>query len=157
VSDANPARATISVAARFGLGVALPAALLAAWILLVVLTGGGREWAPVIAMVGAFVALPLALLLDCWVLFVDWRSHARLAFAGLILPALVGAGIAAFVHGSGAVHRAGAIVVVPFLAAGKAAGHAPLVAFVIWGVALSGVILAARARSAARHAPADLR
>lgn len=148
MSDANPARATISVAARFGLGVALPAALLAAWILLVVLTGGGREWAPVIALVGAFVALPLAILLDCWVLFVDWRGRARLALAGLILPAIVGAGIAAFVHGSGDVHRAGAIVLGPFLVAGKAAGHYPLVAFLIWGIALSGTILAARARAA---------
>jgi hypothetical protein len=147
VSDAKTARASISVATRFWLGVALPAALLAAWILLVVLAGGGREWAPVVALIGAFVALPLAILLNCWVLFVDWRGHARLALAGLILPAIVGAGIAAFVHGSGDVHRAGAMVLVPFLVAGKVAGHYPLVAFLAWGVALSSVILAARARA----------
>ena len=136
----------ISVASRFWLGVALPAALLAAWILLVVLTGHGREWAPVVALVGAFVALPLVLLAGCWVLFVSWRSHARLALAGLILPALIGGGIAAFVHGGGAVHRAGAMLLAPFLALGGIAGHFPLASFVAWGLALGLAIVAARRR-----------
>lgn len=136
----------IPVATRFWLGVALPAALLAAWILLVVLTGQGREWAPVAALLGAFVALPLVLLAGCWVLFVHWRSHARLAFAGLILPAIVGGGIAAFVHGAGAVQRAGALLLAPFLALGGVAGHFPLASFVAWGLALGLVIFAARRR-----------
>lgn len=145
-ADSSPPRATVSVATRFWLGVALPTVLLAAWILLVVLTGGGREWAPVVALIGAFVALPLSMLLNCWVLFVDWRGHARLAFAGLIIPAVVAAAIAAFVHGSGDVHRAGGMLLVPALALGRIAGHHPLVAFVAWGLALGALIIAARAR-----------
>jgi hypothetical protein len=136
----------ITVATRFWLGVALPAVLLAAWILLVVLTGHGREWAPAVALFGAFVALPLVLLGGCWVLFVRWRSPARLAFAGLVLPAIVGGAVAAFVHGAGAVHRAGAMLLAPFLALGGIAGHYPLASFVAWGLALGLVIVAARGR-----------
>lgn len=136
----------ISVATRFWLGVALPAVLLAAWILLVVLTGHGREWAPVVALFGGFVALPLVLLGGCWVLFVRWRSPARLALAGLILPALVGGAVAAFVHGSGAVHRTAAMLLAPFLALGGIAGHYPLASFVAWGLALGVVIFVAHRR-----------
>ena len=80
-----------SVAARFWLGVALPTLIFVFFILfLVFATRLGQGFGPAGVLVLSVFALPVMVLVNCWVLFVNWRSRGLLFAAGLTLPICVG-------------------------------------------------------------------
>jgi len=98
-----PAVYTVSVRARIGNGVLLPLALFLLWqFALIESTRGTGSWAGMLVFFGSLVLVPALLVLDLWVLAVPWRGHFRAFFAGLALPAVVGAieGWAMFASGS---------------------------------------------------------
>lgn len=95
----DPPRA-ISVLARFGNGVALPMVLFVLWQwVLIASTSGTGSWAGMTVFFTSLVTVPALLVLDSWVLAVRWRGHFRAFFAGLALPAIVGAAEFYLMHG----------------------------------------------------------
>lgn len=138
------ARAT--VARKFWLGNALPIVLLAAFIFyLVVVTGRGREWAPLALVAASVVIVPVTMFVNCWVLFIGFRDRLALFLAGLVLPFIVAAALTAYLHGKGDARHAGELFILPFLMSLVAVGNHPLAAFTIWVLAMTVALLAARA------------
>jgi len=138
------ARAT--VARKFWLGNALPIGLLALFIVyLVVVTGRGREWAPLAVLAASVVVVPVTMLVNCWVLFIGFRDRLALFLAGLVLPFVVSAALTAYLHGKGDARDAGELFLLPFLMSLVAVGNHPLAAFTIWVVAMTLALRAARA------------
>ena len=94
-------RQVISVAGRFWLGVALPTLLLVLFLLfLVFVTGHGKGAGPASVFVLSFFAVPIMLIVNCWVLFVRWQDRGWLFAAGTALPLCVGFAAAYMIHGS---------------------------------------------------------
>jgi ABC-type phosphate transport system permease subunit len=94
-------RPQISVAARFWLGVALPTLVLLLFILfLVFVTGQGKGAAPAGVFVLSVFILPVTMLANSWVLFVNWHGRGLLFAAGLALPLFVGCVLTYMIHGS---------------------------------------------------------
>lgn len=130
-----------TVAARFWLGAVLPAVALGLLIALVVATGQGRREAPMILFFASLVAVPAVMLVNSWVLFVDWASRSRLLAAALVIPAVVGVGGVLVVHGTGRWHQLGMLVLLPFL---KVPLTYPRVALALWLLAVVAAFLAAK-------------
>jgi hypothetical protein len=138
----------VSLRARFGFGVVLPHVALIVFLLVLILVGGkGKEFAPVLALILAFVAVPMTVLINCWVLFVDWKGVASSFLAGLIVPALTGLAFALFMMPLGSDRDAGTVLLAPFALVTQAAGRYPLAAACAWVLALAALLLAARART----------
>jgi len=135
----------IAVSTRFWLGSVLPALALGLFIALVLATGQGRQEAPIILFFASLVAVPMVVLLNCWVLFVNWRLRLRLVASACVLPALIGIGSLLFVHGAGRWQDAGLVVLLPFLMV-PMRGIGVLTA--LWTVSIAGLLLAARLRAA---------
>ena len=133
-----------SVSPRFWLGVVLPIVLLALWIALLIATGHGRQGAPLVMFFASFVALPATMLANCWVLFVNWKTRARLFLAGLALPALVGLAAALVVHATGHAQELGMLLLTPFLIFPDAVTQYPRAAFLLWLLAMVALVSAAR-------------
>ncbi|HUN68944.1 MAG TPA: hypothetical protein VMU46_09105 [Burkholderiales bacterium] len=92
-ADASaPSKPAVSVLARIGNGVLLPLALFLLWqFALIESTRGTGSWAGMLIFFGSLILVPALVVLDLWVLAVPWRGHFRAFFAGLALPAVVGA------------------------------------------------------------------
>lgn len=91
MAGAEPA-ARVSVLARTGNGVLLPCVLFVGWqYLLIASTSGSGSWAGMTVFFASLAIVPALLVLNLWVLGVRWRGHFRCFFAGLALPAVVGA------------------------------------------------------------------
>jgi hypothetical protein len=89
----------IPVAARFWLGVALPTLIFVFFILFIVFAARvGQGFAPVVVLLLSAYALPVILLVNCWVLFVDWSSRKLLIAAGLAVPLCVGVAMAILIQ-----------------------------------------------------------
>jgi len=140
-------RPEISVAARLGWGLVLSTLVSAVviWFLTVV-TGSGREFAPLVALLIAFVALPVTMLVNSWVLFVRWRSRRSLFLCSLAIPSLLLSAIMLYVHGYGNVQELGALMLAPMFQMGRYVGSYPLLACCFWLLALTMLFLMARAR-----------
>ena len=90
-----------SVATRFWLGVALPTLVLSLFILfLVFVTGHGKGVAPAGVLVLSVFIVPVTMLVNCWVFFVNWQGRGLLFSAGLAVPLCVGCALALLIHGS---------------------------------------------------------
>jgi hypothetical protein len=133
------------VAGRFWWGVALPTLGLALFIVLIVATGRGKEWAPMVAFFASFVAVPATMLINCWVLFVNWKNRGSFYLGASAIPAVVGIGMSLSVHGTGASQTFGAAVLAPILVVFGAAARFPRSAFALWIVAMIALYLGARA------------
>jgi hypothetical protein len=86
-------------------------------------------------------AVPLVMLLNCWVLFVNWRLRLRLVASASVLPAIVGIGSVLLVHGAGRWREAGMLILLPFLAV-PMRGIGVMTA--LWAISIAGLLLAAR-------------
>ena len=79
-----------SVSTRFWLGVALPMLVFVLFILLIVFAlRVGEGFAPVGVLLMSGYALPVMMLVNCWVFFVVWRNRKYLFTAGLAVPLCV--------------------------------------------------------------------
>lgn len=137
----------VSIATRFWLGVALPHALAVALLLMFIVIGGkGLEWSPFVAFLLALVAMPIAMLVACWVLFVRWRGTVSLATAGLVVPCGMTFLIAWTMMTAGQGSSSGGKAVEPLFRVLALAGHYPWMFAVLWLAALVALILAARSR-----------
>ena len=88
-----------SFAVKFWLGVALPMLLFALFILFIVFAIRlGQGFAPAGVFVLSVYALPVMTLVNCWVLFVNWRSRGLLFAAGLAVPFCVGCAMAILIQ-----------------------------------------------------------
>lgn len=91
MAEAEPA-ARVSILARIGNGVLLPVAFFVGWqYILIASTSGTGSWAGMTVFFASLFVVPALLVLDMWVVLVRWRGHFRCFFAGLALPAVVGA------------------------------------------------------------------
>jgi hypothetical protein len=99
-------RPPISVLARIGNGVLLPVVVFVGWqYLLIASTSGTGSWAGMTIFFASLAVVPGLLVLDLWVLGVRWRGHFRAFFAGLALPAVVGAFETWLLYGPKSQHR----------------------------------------------------
>ena len=137
----------VPVSTRFWLGVALPHAMAFVLLLMFIVIGGkGLEWSPFVAFLLALVAMPIAILIACWVLFVRWRGTLSLAAAGLIVPFGMTFLIAWTMMTAGQHSSSGGKAVEPLFRVLALAGHYPWTFAVLWLAALVALILAARSR-----------
>jgi hypothetical protein len=144
----------VALSARFWLGMALPTIVLAlVTAFLVLVAGQGREAAPLVVLAVSVVALPAAMLANGWVLFAPWRP-AALIVGGFAVPVLIAVAMALYIQGSAGERQLGATMLAPFFAILAVAAKHPVGLLVAWGLALAGVILAARRRRAPK-APLD--
>jgi hypothetical protein len=142
------------VSSRFWLGVVQPTALLALWVAAVIATGQGREWAPATLLIASLAALPAIMLVNCYVLFVDWKSRARMVLAAHAIPGAMVLAALAFVHGTPDVQQWGALALAPLAALPGGALRHPVAALALWALAIAGLLVAARARARAHGAEA---
>ncbi|MCC7486943.1 MAG: hypothetical protein IT529_18385 [Burkholderiales bacterium] len=146
------------IAARFWLGMFLPALLLAVMTIFIALVGGkGRGFAGIFVLIAAFVAVPGTMLANGWLLFVNWPP-VRLVLAGIALPLVIAAVMAIWVRSPDGPARQGDAMMAPIVLLLKGAGAYPLASFLLWALAIAGLILAARRRyirgeAAARTGP----
>jgi hypothetical protein len=139
-----------SIAARFWLGMALPTCCLAVFTVLLALVGGkGKEFAPILLLLMALVALPLAMLANGWTLFVDWR-RSRLVAGAFVLPATVAVIMAMFLQGPHYDRGLPAVILAPCLTLLEAASKHPVAAFAAWLLSVAALILLARRVHSAR-------
>ena len=135
---------TTSIAARFWLGMALPTFCLAVFTVLLALIGGrGKEFAPILLLLMALVALPLTMLANGWTLFVGWR-RSRLVAGACVLPAIVAVAMAMFLHGPHYDRGLPAVILAPCLTALEVASKHPVVAFAAWVLCIAALVLLAR-------------
>jgi hypothetical protein len=137
------------ISARFWFGVVQPTALLAFWIAAVIATGQGKEWAPAGLLIASLAALPAIMLVNCYVLFVAWKSRARMLLAAHAIPGAMALASLAFVHGTPDVREWGALALAPLAAVPGGALRHPVAAFALWALAIAGLLVAARARARA--------
>ena len=105
--ESAPPVPAVSVRARAGNGVLLPMVPFVLWqFALMESTRGTGSWAGMLVFFGSLFLVPALLVLNLWVLAVPWRGHFRAFFAGLALPALVGALEAWAMMGSGSAQQA---------------------------------------------------
>lgn len=132
--------------ARFGWGIALPAALLLAFVILLTLSARGREWAPAVALVFGIMLVPGVMLANAWLLFMGWPRR-WLLLAGCALPAYVAAALALLVHGSRGEDNPGAWMLAPFFALLESPGSPGMAALSIaWVAAMAALVVAAMRR-----------
>ena len=135
---------TTSIAARFWLGMALPTLCLAVFTVLLALIGGkGKEFAPILLLLMSLVTLPLTMLANGWTLFVGWR-RSRLVAGAFVLPAVVAVVMALFLQGPHYDRGLPAAILAPFLTLLQAASKHPVVAFTAWMLSVAALILLAR-------------
>lgn len=133
-----------SIAARFWLGMALPTIGLAVFTVLLALIGGkGKEFAPILLLLMALVALPLTMLANGWTLFVGWR-RSRLVAGAFVLPAIVAVVMAMFLQGPHYDRGLPAAILAPCLTMLEAASKHPVIAFAAWVLSIAALFLLAR-------------
>ncbi len=118
----------------------------AAILFLTVTMGQGREFIPLAALVASVLALPITMLLSSWVLFVSWNSRLRLFVGSFAVQSILVIAVMLYVHGYGEVHWAGEFILAPFFVLAGVVGPHVLLASMLWGVTMIGIVLAARAR-----------
>jgi hypothetical protein len=143
--------APTSIAARFWLGMVLPTFCLAVFTVLLALIGGkGKEFAPVLLLLLSLVFLPITLLANGWTLFVRW-PRGRLIAGAFVLPAMVAVVMAMFLQGPHYDRGLPATILAPCLTLLEAASKHPVVALTAWVASVTALILLAgrmqRARS----------
>lgn len=131
---------------------ALPTLSLAVFIVLLALIGGkGKEFAPILLLLMALVALPLTMLANGWTLFVSWR-RSRLVTGAFVLPTVVAVVMAMFLQGPHYDRGLPATILAPFLTALEVASKHPVVAFAAWVLSIAALsLLAHRVRRARSH------
>lgn len=135
---------TTSIAARFWLGMTLPTFSLAVFTVLLALVGGkGKEFAPVLLLLMSLVFLPMTMLANGWTLFVGWR-RGRLVAGAFVLPAIVAIVMALFLQGPHYDRGLPAAILAPCLTLLEAASKHPVVAFAAWALTIAVLILMAR-------------
>jgi len=135
---------TNSIAMRFWLGMVLPTAcLVVVTILLATIAGKGREFAPIVLLLVSLVIVPATMLANGWLLFVAWRRGPFVA-AAFVLPTLVAIGMAAFLQSPHYDRGIAAAVLDPFLTVLQAASKHPVIALMVWVLAIAALILLAR-------------
>jgi hypothetical protein len=135
---------TTSIAARFWLGMALPTFGLAVFTVLLALIGGkGKEFAPILLLLMALVTLPVTMLANGWTLFVGWR-RSRLIAGAFVLPAIVAVFMTMFLQGPHYDRGLPAAILAPCLTLLEAASKHPIVAFAAWALSIAALILLAR-------------
>lgn len=133
-----------SIATRFWLGMALPTFCLAVFTVLLALIGGkGKEFAPILLLLMALITLPLTMLANGWTLFVGW-GRGRLVAGALVLPAIVAVVMAMFLQGPYYDRGLPAAILAPCLTLLEIASKHPVVAFAAWAVSVVALILLAR-------------
>ena len=128
----------LSISTRFVLGSLVPSVLLALCIVLIVVSGKGEP--PMIVILASLFVVPGVMLLNCWVLFVDWQHRYRLVVSAAVLPAIVILGSILFVHGGGRWWEAGVLILlpiqmVPVQSLGALTG--------LWALGIAGLLFAA--------------
>lgn len=135
---------TTSIATRFWLGMALPTFCLAVLTVLLALIGGkGKEFAPILLLLMALITLPLTMLANGWTLFVGWR-RSRLVAAAFVLPAIVAVVMALFLEGPHYDRGLPAAILAPYLTLLEIASKHPVVAFTAWILVITALIVLAR-------------
>ncbi|MGE0579718.1 MAG: hypothetical protein AB7I59_23295 [Geminicoccaceae bacterium] len=135
---------TTTVATRFWLGMALPTFGLAVFTVLLALIGGkGKEFAPILLLLMALVTLPLTMLANGWTLFVGWR-RGRLVAGAFVLPAIVAVIMALFLQGPHYDRGLPAAILAPCLTLLETASKHPVVAFTAWVLSIAALMLLAR-------------
>ena len=135
---------TTSITASFWLGMALPTACLAVFTLLLALIGGkGKEFAPLLLLLMSFVTLPATLLANGWTLFVAWRRGWLVAGA-FVLPAIVAVAMAIFLQGPHYDRGLPAAILAPCLTLLEIVSKHPIAAFAAWVLSVAALILLAR-------------
>ena len=143
----------ITVAARFWLGMALPAVSLGGAVVLLAIASRGAD--PALATLFlSLVAVPATLLCNGWVLFVDWPDRRRLLLAGHALPACIVLAALVFVAESGAKDGWGLKLLMPLFVLMEVTLSLPLAALATWAIALLVMVLLARRRAARGARPA---
>lgn len=135
---------TTSIAARFWLGMALPTFGLAVFTVLLALIGGkDKEFAPILVLLMSLVTLPLTMLANGWALFVGWR-RIRLVAGAFVLPAIVAVVMAMFLQGPHYDRGLPAAILAPCLTLLEVASRRPVVAFTVWALSVAALVLLAR-------------
>lgn len=133
-----------SIATRFWLGMALPTFCLAVFTVLLALIGGrGKEFAPILLLLMALAVLPLTMLANGWTLFATWR-RSRLVAGAFVLPAIVAVIMAMFLQGPHYDRGLPAAILAPCLTLLERASKHPVVAFTAWVLSVAALILLAR-------------
>jgi hypothetical protein len=129
------------------LGSVVPALFLSLCIALIVVSG--RDEAPMIVMFASLFAVPAVILLNGWVLFVDWQRRSRLVASASVLPTMIIIGSVLFVHGAGRWRDAGLLILLPFqIVPMQSLGTLT----VLWAIGIAGLLFTAW-RIAARSEP----
>lgn len=133
-----------SITARFWLGMALPTFGLAVFTVLLALIGGkGKEFAPVLLLLMSLVFLPMTMLANGWTLFVGWR-RSRLVAGAFVLPAMVAVVMALFLQGPHYDRGLPAAILAPCLTLLELASKHPVASFAAWILSIAALILLAR-------------
>jgi hypothetical protein len=103
-----------------------------------------------IVFFASLTAVPALVLLNCWVLFVDWPRRFLLVASASVLPAVLALGCILFVHGSGRWQELGLIPLVPFLMV-PMNGLGTL--GVLWALSIALLLIAAQRVVARRRTP----
>ena len=130
--------ARLSISTRFVLGSVVPAVFLTLCIVLIVV--GGKGVAPMIVMLASLFAVPGVMLLNCWVLFVDWQRRYRLVVSAAVLPAILIVGSVLFVYGGGRWLAAGLLILLPIqMVPIQSLG----ILTTLWGLGIAGLLFTA--------------
>jgi hypothetical protein len=134
-----------SVSTRFWLGVVLPILALVLFIFFLAFATGASESGPVVVLIVSIVAVPTTMLVNCWVLFVNWSGRARLLVGGLAAPLYVGSALAIFLHGPQNDANLGLMMIAPLFTIPSPVRTRDVVAmFSVWLMGMIGLILLAR-------------
>ena len=115
-------------------------------VFLTVAMGQGREFIPLAALFGSALALPVTMMLSSWVLFIPWKSRFLFFAGSFAVQSILVIAVMLYVHGYGEVHWAGEFILAPFFVLAGVVGPHVLLASMLWGVTMVGIVLAARAR-----------
>jgi hypothetical protein len=134
-----------SVSTRFWLGVAPPILALVLFILFLAFATGASESGPIVVLIVSIVAVPMAMLVNCWVLFVNRSDRAPLFVGGLAAPLYVGCALAIFLHGPKNDANVGLMMIAPLFMIPSPVRTRDVVAMLaVWLVGMIGLILLAR-------------
>lgn len=135
---------------RFWLGSVIPSLVLAMLVGLLLATGNGKREAPLMVFFTSLFAVPAIILLDCWVLFVNWQKRSLLIAAGAAIPAIYLFGCLLFIHGSGSWQALGMLALLPFMSV-PMRDLGTLTA--LWVLAIVALLIMARRMTTNRHRP----
>ena len=112
----RPSAATLTGAAKFGYGVALPVLTLVIYqVLLGVSLDSSGSWDGMGLVVAMILSIPGMLVANCWVPMHSWATRRKVLVAGLALPALLALTEFLWLYGGPARRIINAAFVAPFI------------------------------------------